>query len=139
MGADRGQLGQSRDYGALNEWERCRPWLEAALERSSGGYWLEDIAAAVARGHMQFWPAPKAALITEIVAFPRKRFLNTILAGGDLEQIRDMIPSLADYARMHDCDALTSNGRRGWERALRDVGAKPAAVVMMLELSTWMD
>jgi hypothetical protein len=39
------------------ELERCRPWIEAAMEYSGGTHEFEDIVQALIDGRMQFWPA----------------------------------------------------------------------------------
>ena len=49
------------------EFDRCSKWLEAALEYSGGTHGIEDIAEGVQDGRFQFWPAPQAAAITEII------------------------------------------------------------------------
>lgn len=99
---------------------RCRPWLENALARTEGAYEWPDILDGLATGHMQFWPAPHGAMITQVVESPRLKTLHVFLAGGDLDQVLDMIPSLEAFAAFNDCVALTMDGRRGWERVLKD-------------------
>ena len=34
----------------MTEWERCRPWIEAALIYADGTHSIEDIAAGIASG-----------------------------------------------------------------------------------------
>lgn len=99
-----------------------------------GGYDLDDIAEAVAKGEMQLWPAPKAAMVTEILRFPKRRALNTVLAGGNLEQIMDMVPSLRAFARGQGCDVLLMSGRPGWTRPLGRIGARQTSVTMEMEV-----
>jgi hypothetical protein len=101
---------------------RCRPWIEAALDRCGGTHIFEDIVQGVLTGNMQLWPAEDAAAITEIVVFPRKKILNIFLAGGNMDTIVDMNESAAAFAKANGCDALTIAGRRGWARVLLDHG-----------------
>lgn len=103
----------------MNEVERCRPWIEAALQHSGGSHSFEDIQAGIASGVMQLWPAPKGCAVTEIVQFPQKRVLHIFLAGGEMAQLFDMIESAAAWGKVQGCAAITVAGREGWKRALK--------------------
>jgi hypothetical protein len=104
------------------EWKRSKPWIEAALEYSLGSFTIEDIEERIAKGHMQFWPGERCALVSEFHIFPRKKWLHVPFIGGDLEEVKAMQPALWSFAKFHGCDGLTGGGRPGWERALRDLG-----------------
>ena len=54
----------------VNELERCRPWIEAALEYSGGTHEFEDVAKGIIEGRMQLWPSPRGCIVTEIVVYP---------------------------------------------------------------------
>lgn len=100
-------------------WERCAPWLEAALEHSSGTHTLADVKACVERGTALFWAGKDAAMVTEITDYPQLKALNFWLAGGDLAELRDTLRPLAEaYAKAHGCRFATIVGRAGWARAL---------------------
>ena len=75
----------------VNELERCRPWIEAALEYSGGTHNFEDVAKGILEGNMQLWPTPRGCIVTEIVVYPRKKVLNVFLGGGELDQLLDML------------------------------------------------
>jgi hypothetical protein len=105
-----------------SELERCRDWLEAALEYSGGTHTFEDIVEGIHRAAFQFWPAPNGAAITEIIEFPRKRVLHVFLAGGELDQIVDMDKSAGEFAKANGCTAMTIAGRKGWEKVLKKNG-----------------
>ena len=106
---------------AVQEWKRCRHWIEAALERVST-HTIEDIEQGLAQGIYVFWPASKSVVVTEIHIYPRAKYMHVFLAGGDLEELKSMVPMLQSWARFNGCSKLTLAGRRGWERALRDQG-----------------
>ena len=91
----------------VNELERCRPWIEAALEYSGGTHEFEDVAKGIVEGRMQLWPSPRGCIVTEIVIYPRKRVLNLFLAGGELDQIVDMNNDITAWAVVNDCTAGT--------------------------------
>ena len=106
----------------FDELNRCRQWIEAALELSGGTHTFDDIVSAVYSGRMQFWPAEKACAVTEIVTFPRRKVLHIFLAGGDMQQIVDMDESATKFAKANGCSALTIAGRRGWKKVLNENG-----------------
>jgi hypothetical protein len=106
----------------MNEMERCRPWIEDALQYCGGTHNFEDVADAVNRGDMQLWPADRGCLVTSIVVYPRRTLLHIFLAGGELDQLKEMQPAVIEWAKAQGCDGGTINGRLGWVRALRDMG-----------------
>jgi len=106
------------------ELERCRPWIEAALEYSGGTHDFGDIASAVMTGHMQLWPAPKGCMVTEIITYPKIKALHIFLAGGELRQLLQMEDSIASWAKSQNCGRITLNGRPGWKRVLEKRNAK---------------
>lgn len=109
---------------------RCRPWIEAALEYSGGTHGFDDIARSCYEGAMQLWPAPRGCGVTEIVVYPKKKVLHVFLAGGELDQLTDMIADAAAWGRANGCEAMTMAGRSGWERVLGREGWKPVFRVM---------
>jgi hypothetical protein len=115
------------------ELERCRPWIEAALDRGGNTHEFEDIVYAVKTGAMQFWPAEDACAITEIIVYPRKRAFHVFLAGGNMDTIVDMDESAVYYAKVNGCTIMSIAGRKGWQRVLSDKGYKNTLTVLMKE------
>ena len=105
-----------------DEFERCKPWIEAALEYSGGTHTIEDIAQGIAERRLQFWPAPNGCLVTELVKYPRTRVLNVFLGGGEFDQLVDMHGDVIAWAKLQGCTAATISGRKGWERAFKPLG-----------------
>jgi hypothetical protein len=91
----------------------------AALEHNDG-YTFDDIAGFIASGVMQLWPARRGCMVTEIIQYPRKRVLGIVLAAGDLDQLQDMGPDVAEWAKAQGCASAMLFGRVGWQRALPD-------------------
>lgn len=125
---------QATSRQVLSELQRCRDWIEAALEYSEGTHLFEDIVAGVMEGRMQLWPAPEGCLVTEIITYPRKKVLNVFLGGGDMDQLIDMHDALSEWGRMQGCDAATINGRPGWQRVYKSRGWKPIHTCLSKEL-----
>ena len=118
----------------INELERCRPWIEAALEYSAGTHDYDDIVQGIVEGRMQLWPAPRGCIVTEIVVYPKKKHLNIFLAGGELDQILDMNDDVRDWAEMQGCDAAMMSGRTGWKKPLEPLGWKVQHVHFVKEI-----
>ena len=114
----------------MNELERCRVWIEAALEYSGGTHLYEDIVEAVIEGRMQLWPAKNSCWVTEITAFPRKKVLHVFLAGGELDEILEMHEYVVQWAIEQGCESMTLTGRKGWVKALKNKGWKSQLVLL---------
>lgn len=114
--------------------ERCRPWIEAALVYANGTHDIEDIWAGIIAGQYQFWPAAKGCFVTEVIEFPRKRVFHVFLAGGELRQLKQMVDSLESFANGLGCHSIMISGRTGWARVLKDHGVRPSYQVMAKEL-----
>lgn len=118
----------------MSELDRCRRWIEAALEHNGGTHLFEDVVEALQEGRMQLWPAPSGCLVTEIQVYPRKRVLNVFLAGGTLDQLDDMTADVSRWAQAQGCDFATMYGRPGWARVLDKRGWTHLFTVMRKEL-----
>jgi hypothetical protein len=114
----------SGTYQAGAELQRCRKWIEDALEYCNGTHVWEDVVQAIAESRMQLWAAPKGCMVTEIVVYPRKKVLNIFLAGGDLSQLLDMNNDMAEWAKKQGCTGGTLTGRVGWKKVLEPMGWK---------------
>lgn len=55
-------------------------------------------------------------IVSELIDYPRTRVLNVFLAGGDMAELRAMLPSVLEYGKAHACHYATLLGRRGWGR-----------------------
>lgn len=107
------------------EFDRCAPWIAAALNYSGGTHHLDDIREAVRAGEAQLWPGHRAAVVTEVITYPRKRVCNFFLAGGDLDELLRMLPVIEQWARDMGCAGMTIQGRPGWKRVLGRHGYAP--------------
>ena len=107
--------------GPLYELERCRQWLEPALE--GGFYGWDDVERALAERRAQLFPGAAAAIVTETIDYPNgAKAMQVWLAGGDMEEVVAMAPGLMSVARMMGCTDVLVEGRKGWERILGALG-----------------
>lgn len=102
------------------EWARCSPWLEAALaSMPARTHDLIHILAEVEAGNATFWPGTNAAAVVQIEVYPLLQAANVWLAGGDLQELRDVMrPRFEAWAIEHGCDYVSVTGRHGFGRAL---------------------
>lgn len=119
----------------FSELNRCRQWIEDALEYSGGSHSFDDIAAGVLAGKFQLWPNHNSAVITEIVVYPKAKDLHFFLAGGNLDELKTMRPHIEAWGKSIGCTRVTLAGRKGWERTfLKDEGYEPKWFVLSKEL-----
>jgi len=83
---------------------------------------------------MQFWPMEKSCLVTEIVTYPNSRALHVFLAAGDLEEIKNIDDTLANFGKQLNAQVISLSGRKGWTKALKDIGYQVAHVTMFKEI-----
>lgn len=124
---------------APNAYEAMLPYrdmLESALAFSGGTHKFDDLAWLVQQGEMQFWPAQRSCAVTQIVSYPQMRTLHVFLAAGDLMEIKDMDETFLDFARKLECRHITLTGRKGWTRALADIGFETVHVTMAKEVKS---
>ena len=114
----------------FDELHRCRGWIEDALQYSGGTHVFEDVARSVLSGQMQLWPAQRGCAVTEIVVYPRKKVLHVFLAGGEMDQLIEMIDSAASWGRAQGCSGMTMAGRHGWAKVLSKHGWSSVMTVM---------
>ena len=107
------------------ELERCKPWIEAALEYSGGTHDWIDVCEGIYKGTMQLWPAKDSCLVTELITYPRTKVCNVFLGGGTLDEIMGMHTDVVAWAKAQGCSALTMTGRFGWKKPLAEHGWKP--------------
>ena len=119
----------------ISEINRCRQWIDAALEYSGGTHTLDDIAAGIMSNRFQLWPGQSSAVVTEIIVYPQLKDLHFFLAGGDLDELKHMRPHIEAWGKSVGCTRVTLAGRKGWERTfLKDEGYEPQWFILSKEL-----
>ena len=118
------------------EIERCRPWIQAALDVGGNTHNVEHIGDAIRDQRMQFWAAEDACIVTEILEFPNYKNIHVFLAGGSLERIMHMRPDIERFGKYVGCKHLTINGRKGWAKTLKDFGYVSDLQTVSKELGT---
>jgi hypothetical protein len=119
----------------FSELARCRKYIEDALEYSGGTHTFADIAEGVLAGRFQLWYNQNSAVVTEIVVYPQLKNLHFFLAGGNLDELKQMTPIIEQWGKSVGCSRVSLAGRKGWERTfLKDLGYEPQWFVLAKEL-----
>lgn len=112
------------------EWDRARPHLLAAAEVAKGTHDEVDLIRGVLNGSFHLWMGEQSAILSEVVRYPRLLSHRLFLAGGDLHELLAMEPELAAVAASRGCTRHELIGRKGWKRALTDLGYGNEAVAL---------
>lgn len=112
---------------------RCREWIQAALDEGGNTHNFINVVEGVLSGKMQLWSGEKGCAVTEIAVYPNKKVLHVFLAGGNLEQITDMMDSAVEWGKAQDCVGMTLSGRKGWIKILKKHGWSESLVVLAKE------
>ena len=107
-----------------------RKMLVEALNHSGGSHTFQNIVDAVQQEVMQFWPMEKSCLVTEVINYPNLKTLHIFLAGGDLQEIKSIDNTLEFLCQEIGADYISLSGRRGWIKALADIGYELSHVTL---------
>lgn len=103
--------------------------------RVAGTHTAEDIALGVEEGRFQLWPGEESAIVTELLRTPLRLTLHFFLAGGNLIELRAMMPGILAWGKAQGCTHASLIGRFGWLRSfVRDFGFTESAVMMEARL-----
>ncbi len=111
----------------LQQFERCKAWLEAGLEHSP--LTMVDVLRSIQNGAV-FWPGKGAAMVTEISDQGGERIISTLTAGGDKSELRQMAMGVEAFGRANGCAWAYVEGRKGWERELKADGYEFQSVTL---------
>lgn len=119
-------------------WHRVAPILETVLTPDTGIN-LDVVFREIATGSAQLWVVNdfQGVVVTHIVTRPLDKILRaTWLAGTGMKAwLRDCEQELEKFARTHECDGISMQGRKGfraYEKEFTDY--KPAQTVYFKRL-----
>ena len=107
-------------------WDDVSPLIEKALRHAEGELIPDDIKKHLDSANLRLWVALKdkdviAAMVTEIIQYPRKKIVRVItLAGKDMSMWYKFLPMLEGYAIRNGCSSLEAWSRKGMARKLKD-------------------
>ena len=94
--------------------------LEQALEHGGSTHSWEDVQRDIDAGDAKLFTADHSGVVVRIDRFPRATVLRVWLAWGDLDELSNGFDALDVLAKEWGCDRIEIEGRRGWERVLKD-------------------
>lgn len=97
-------------------WLKSRKYILDALKRGIDSHSEKDVFYAIARGDAQLWTGQKSACVTEIVTYPNFKSIRFWLAGGNLEELKEMEQPICEWAKSIGCKNAQIIGRKGWSR-----------------------
>lgn len=102
-----------------NVWEEVKGYIESALIPSN--YTVDDILAGLCNKKMQLWVWKGSkiygALVTMIQTKNEITFcLFLALGGSKIEEWKDHLYLVEDWAKTNGCTEMRIYGRRGWAR-----------------------
>ena len=92
-----------------------------ALEYSNGTHSLEDVAMALNKDEMQFWPGINTAIVTEIITYPKHKSIHVFLAAGDMNEVVRILSFVEKHGKLEGCTHMTMTGRKGWEKVMSKI------------------
>jgi hypothetical protein len=103
----------------IEHFERVWPWLAAALEHAGKTHRKEDLRRCIEEGVCQLHPLRNGAMVTTIQVHPSGlKDANWWLAGGNLQEIVEVMPLLEVWLRSEGCTRAVVSGRQGWLKRL---------------------
>jgi hypothetical protein len=122
-------------------WPKVEKYLLGAAEYTYGRFTVIDIYKSIVVNKNSLWIAFEdnhvlGAVVTNIVAYPRKKMLCMQFCGGEnLELWRSpMLTLLRKSAKDNGCDGLESSARPGWAKIFKDDGYSQCWVTFELPL-----
>ena len=118
-------------------WPKVAPFIKDALAFNPGDLGLADIAELVMRGRMQLWVLGnvRAACVTELVVYPRRKVCRLVTFAGDLKRARRLEEQMAAWATSQGATQLEIIGRRGWARTLKAAGWREVATIVRKDIA----
>ena len=112
-------------------WTDIRRKLEFGLKMADE-YSLNNAFDYLCMGEWQLFKKNGSIAITRIAQYPQHRSMIILICVGAMEDIKEGLPELEDFARSVGCKRIEAYGRKGWERAL---GWPVSEVILKKELN----
>jgi len=134
-------MNSTHHNGFTEAWERSKPYMITALEKSGDEYGIDDLLAMIKDDRAIFYPIEKGAAVFRVAVYPKKRRLRLWLIGGEVGEDFSLFHSLGTVmeaaellAKKYGCDGIECTGRKVYERVLKPYGYKHQAVLLTREL-----
>lgn len=118
----------------LDALEKHRVDIERALVYGASTYSFGHVCQRVFSGDLDVYVLDNSILLCEVLRYPNRKVYNVYIAAGDLEEVLAFEPQMCAEATARKCAVLMYTGRKGWSRALTQLGWESSLVTMTKEL-----
>lgn len=118
----------------MDRLDTFRPLIEEGMRHGTYTHSFDDLVKMVVERkiHPKFWD--DAFALIAIHEYPQARHFHIFLAGGSLRTLMAAKDELIQNARDANCNRMTVNGRPGWARVLRAMGAEHKYTMLAMEV-----
>jgi len=127
--------------GQTAECLEVRRRLEAALAHAQGEYSVDDLMRMFGEGKLQLWVAIEKGMIealasTQAVEYGRMSVLRVVTLSGSkmADWIGPLVDGFARYCREQGLARIEAVGRKGFVRALKNLGFKEVYTTVIREV-----
>jgi len=114
--------------------DRCWPYIEAAIERMKEPYGRDFVWGRIKDGSAQLWPGDNSVVVTEIENNPDgTKEIYGWIAGGEWDELNKIQNIAAEWGKLQGCTTAKTVQRPGFLRKPFD-GFRLKAVIMEKEL-----
>ncbi len=106
----------------IDNLEKFKTEIEAALAYGNHSHSFDDIVYKVMLGTVDFYPLENSYMIMEVHTFPKHSTYHGFLAGGHWPEIMAFQPTILEIAKSKGCKYLSISGRHGWTKVMKDYG-----------------
>ena len=107
---------------SLLEWHHIERHAESAMKHWPGRYEWSDILKLLIAGKLQLWTAGKSIVMTEVIKYPRLTACRIFLAGGKLDEVKEIFSDVEKSAADIGCSMIEGSGRDGWAVVAEQLG-----------------
>lgn len=116
-------------------------WLQEALQGS--GWSVDEVLDGIEKGHFFLFQNEKAFGLMEFIISPRHKVAHVWAAGGEkndgMSAYLELVPIMEEFGIKHGCDIAGGTGRKGWARAMQNMGYAASEPAIEKELVAWRD
>jgi hypothetical protein len=110
--------------GASEDLDRWKKQIDKALRTGGDLMDFYDVADRMDKGYLWLFENDNAFIIVEPQTWPKGKVLHALVAGGNIEGIRSLIPIIEEAARLAGAIKLTTICRRGFADMIASTGWK---------------
>jgi hypothetical protein len=108
--------------------------LQQALDHAGNTHTIADVVRLAQEGRAQWWGDEHGSIVTELVAYPRRKVVRYWLAAGELGRVLALEERVNRWAKAEGANRAVLLGRPGWRRWAPARGWQPEGVILAKDL-----